>query len=197
MATIVSGGVTLLDPADFLVTLAPTRRLLSYASAYARRLAGSGVTLLDPADFLFTTTNQALRTRSTGSLGYGGAPVVGTVLSSAIILPPGRTQVAYYPGAAYATVLTSQRIDTGIENNTDLPASVQAFRNGALDATWVPTLTAVRTGVYAVTAALPLTWAKGDSIQIVARATVNGVTENETLDSFQLGGVPSVGQVYP
>lgn len=152
------------------------------------------------ADLLLLPQNDiTARRRSPGDLGYAGVPVVGTTLASAIVICPGRTHVAYHPGGPYNAVITSQRIDTGIQSNADSTPVVVAVRNGAIDGSMSLTVTPIggRTGCYSVSGTFPGSWSKGDSIQMLVQAVVNSITENETVDSFELGGIPVAGQAWP
>jgi len=198
MATI-TGTVRIIDFLDDLVKTSTSAVRVSSGSGLTDIIRTGTVRVLDTFADDIVKTSTSVRRRSPGDLGYAGVPVVGTVLASAIMLMPGRTRVAFYPGAAYSVTLTSQRIDTGIQTNADSLPSVVALRNNSIDTGFVLTAAAIggRTGCYIVTGTIPLTYVKGDRIQILAQSVVNGITENETLDMIELGGVPVAGQVWP
>ena len=83
----------------------------------------------------------------------------------------------------YGLLFTSDA--TGALVDADVLPTAQAFRNGALDAGYVLTVTNVGTGRYTVIGAVPI-YTPGDVVNIQGLATVSGVAGGGPVGSFQV-----------
>lgn len=185
MATI-NGTVLEFDALSYLEFVSGSPRGAD-ASDDERSIRSYDAVELDLLDLLLLPQNDIVVTRrSPGDVGYGSAPVVGSVVNQGI----GRTQVAYQPGAHYYSEFTTNRIDTGNAADASPLPVAQAVRNGVDDVSgnWV-SVTHIETGVYSVDGVIPMTYATGDSIQVRIVATVNGVERKQVISDFQLGPV--------
>jgi hypothetical protein len=88
------------------------------------------------------------------------------------------------PGDPYSCEFCTQRFDTGAATNADSLPVATANRNGTDDAAFVLTVANLDTGRYKVTGTIPAGYVRGDSVNVTAAATVNGVAGKGVIDSF-------------
>ena len=92
--------------------------------------------------------------------------------------------MSYKPNDAYVGMFTTRYFSTGVRVNADSTPTATMYRNGS--SVGALTVTNVATGLYKVTGTIGSGYASGDKIQVVATATVDGVTDNAVVDSFIL-----------
>lgn len=187
-----TGTVFIFDPiGDDVLILSPTR-----ATLYNSETTRTGVAF--PFDIIgdvwFPSTS--VYRRSPGDAGYGGITITGSSFTGSI---PAVRQVpmAYHPGAYFATTFPTHRVDTAGESDADVLPTVWPVRNTVDDISgnWL-VVTDDGIGYYKVEGTIPTTYERGDSIQVVARAIVNGVPSKQIISEFELGGTQPTGQIW-
>lgn len=86
---------------------------------------------------------------------------------------------------AYGGFVT-QRIDNGVATFADTLPTCVVIRNGVIQGTTVTVVATAQAGAYTYSFVIPA-WTDGDSIVLLASATVAGTTGRAVVDSFELG----------
>jgi hypothetical protein len=93
-----------------------------------------------------------------------------------------------YPGDVFTTEITTHNASTGAEADADvLPTAILVRNSVNTDVTVTVEKQDGATGIYSLTATIPDTWERGDSIHFLATATVSGVTANAIVLANILG----------
>jgi hypothetical protein len=104
---------------------------------------------------------------------------------------------SYRPGGVYSTGFTTLRIDTGMVTDADVLPTATAVRNGDYDVTLSLEVQRESLGHYTASGTIPAGWTRGDSVQVLAEALVNGIRGKQVIDSFELGGGRTEGLLWP
>lgn len=94
--------------------------------------------------------------------------------------------MSYKPDDNYYALVTTRRVDTGALTDADSLPSAAAYHNGGLDTNFSLSVASLGSGSgsYTISGAIPAAYQKGDVVQVVVTATVNGVTDASPIDSF-------------
>ncbi len=92
----------------------------------------------------------------------------------------------YKPNSLYYAMFTTTSPNTGAVKDADSLPTAIAVRNGADDGSFSLTVTNIDTGRYRVSGTIPLAYINGDTVQIVATATVDGITDRFVVGAFRI-----------
>lgn len=105
--------------------------------------------------------------------------------------------MGYKPGDTFVAMFTTSSPTTDEPVNADSTPVATAYRNGVADGAFALTVTNVATGLYKATGTVPMGYADGDSIQVVATATITtrpfqGVVDRAVIDYADTSGTTAV-----
>lgn len=92
---------------------------------------------------------------------------------------------SYKPGDVYRDLFPTQNT-SGAATNADSLPTASLYRNNAIDNAVTVTVANVTTGIYSLSCTIPVSYAAGDTVQILVNATIGGTAAKATRPAVRL-----------